>query len=73
MILTNAALILLDGKGHTAQGRGIPCVDDAVDRFYLAGRRTPSIECEQYLFLYLFIEIELLLGIASGITSAYER
>jgi hypothetical protein len=35
-ILTNSTLISFKGDGHTGQGRGNSCVDDAVDRFLLA-------------------------------------
>jgi pimeloyl-ACP methyl ester carboxylesterase len=44
-ILTNSTLISLDGDGHTAQGRGIPCVDDQVDAFYLDNKIPKTSTC----------------------------
>ena len=35
--INNSRLISLDADGHTGQGRGSACVDDAVDTFYLTG------------------------------------
>ena len=37
-IFTNSTLISLDADGHTGQGRGSACVDDAVDAYLLQGR-----------------------------------
>jgi pimeloyl-ACP methyl ester carboxylesterase len=34
-LLTNSYLISLTGEGHTGQGQGNTCVDQAVDRFFL--------------------------------------
>jgi pimeloyl-ACP methyl ester carboxylesterase len=34
-ILTNSQLLTFVGDGHTGQGRGNACVDDAIDAFYL--------------------------------------
>mgnify|MGYP000672156310 CR=1 FL=1 len=39
--LANAALVTLDGDGHTAYGRGSGCVDDAIDTYYVTGQ-TPK-------------------------------
>lgn len=37
-LLPNSRLLTYVGDGHTAQGRGSACIDDAVDAFYLAGK-----------------------------------
>jgi hypothetical protein len=37
-ILANSSLITFKGDGHTGQGRGNSCIDDAVDQFYLLNR-----------------------------------
>ena len=36
-ILTNSKLLTYNGDGHTGQGRGNACIDDAVDAYYLRG------------------------------------
>jgi pimeloyl-ACP methyl ester carboxylesterase len=36
-LLPNSQLLTYVGDGHTAQGRGNACIDDAVDAFYLKG------------------------------------
>jgi pimeloyl-ACP methyl ester carboxylesterase len=36
-LLTNSQLLTYVGDGHTAQGRGNACIDEAVDAFYLDG------------------------------------
>lgn len=36
-LLTNSQLLTFVGDGHTGQGRGNACVDDAIDRYYLRG------------------------------------
>jgi pimeloyl-ACP methyl ester carboxylesterase len=40
-IFNNSKLISLDADGHTGQGRGSACVDDAVDSYLLQGK-TPK-------------------------------
>ena len=40
-IFKNSKLISLDADGHTGQGRGSACVDDAVDSYFLQGK-TPK-------------------------------
>ena len=40
-IFTTSTLISLDADGHTGQGRGSACVDDAVDAYLLQGK-TPK-------------------------------
>jgi pimeloyl-ACP methyl ester carboxylesterase len=40
-IFTKSTLISLDADGHTGQGRGSACVDDAVDAYLLKGK-TPK-------------------------------
>ena len=40
-IFKNSKLISLDADGHTGQGRGSACVDDAVDSYLLMGK-TPN-------------------------------
>jgi pimeloyl-ACP methyl ester carboxylesterase len=40
-IFTTSTLISLDADGHTGQGRGSACVDDAVDEYLLQGK-TPK-------------------------------
>jgi pimeloyl-ACP methyl ester carboxylesterase len=37
-LLPNSQLLTYVGDGHTAQGRGSACIDDAVDAFYLTGK-----------------------------------
>jgi pimeloyl-ACP methyl ester carboxylesterase len=37
-IFTTSTLISLDADGHTGQGRGSACVDDAVDEYLLQGK-----------------------------------
>jgi len=37
-IFTTSTLISLDADGHTGQGRGSACVDDAVDKYLLQGK-----------------------------------
>ena len=37
-LLPNSQLLTYVGDGHTAQGRGNACIDDAVDAFYLTGK-----------------------------------
>ena len=36
-LLTNSRLLTYVGDGHTGQGRGNACIDDAVDTFFLTG------------------------------------
>ena len=36
-VLTNSRLLTYVGDGHTGQGRGNGCIDDAIDAFYLDG------------------------------------
>jgi hypothetical protein len=36
-IFTSSKLITLNADGHTGQGRGSACVDDAVDAYLLQG------------------------------------
>ena len=36
-LLPNSQLLTYVGDGHTAQGRGNACIDDAVDAFYITG------------------------------------
>lgn len=36
-LLPNSHLITYVGEGHTGQGRGNACIDDAVDKYYLQG------------------------------------
>lgn len=36
-LLPNSRLLTFVGDGHTGQGRGNACIDDAVDEFYLTG------------------------------------
>jgi hypothetical protein len=36
-IFKNSKLISLDADGHTGQGRGSACVDDAVDAYLIQG------------------------------------
>lgn len=36
-LLTNSQLLTYVGDGHTGQGRGNACIDDAVNNFYLTG------------------------------------
>jgi hypothetical protein len=40
-IFENSKLISLDADGHTGQGRGSACVDNAVDAYLLQGK-TPN-------------------------------
>jgi hypothetical protein len=40
-IFKNSKLISLDADGHTGQGRGSACVDNAVDSYLLQGK-TPK-------------------------------
>ena len=35
--LESAHLVTRHGEGHTAYNRGIPCIDDTVDRYFVAG------------------------------------
>jgi pimeloyl-ACP methyl ester carboxylesterase len=46
-IIKNSILISLDADGHTGQGRGSECVDEAADRYFLTGK-TPrrNIDCK---------------------------
>ena len=41
-LLPNSQLLTYVGDGHTAQGRGNACIDDAVDAFYLTGKLPPK-------------------------------
>jgi pimeloyl-ACP methyl ester carboxylesterase len=41
-LLTNSELLTFVGDGHTGQGRGNACIDDAVDAFYLHGTLPPK-------------------------------
>ncbi len=41
-LLTNSQLVTLDGDGHTGQGRGSACIDDAIDAYYLKGTLPPA-------------------------------
>jgi hypothetical protein len=36
-LLPNSALLTFVGDGHTGQGRGNACIDDAVNAYYLRG------------------------------------
>ena len=36
-VLTNSQLMTFVGDGHTGQGRGNACIDDAIDAYYLKG------------------------------------
>jgi hypothetical protein len=36
-LLTDSRLLTFVGDGHTGQGRGNGCIDDAIDAFYLKG------------------------------------
>jgi hypothetical protein len=46
-IFTGSRLISLDGDGHTGQGRGSACVDDAVDAYLLTGTLpTSNLSCD---------------------------
>jgi pimeloyl-ACP methyl ester carboxylesterase len=45
-IFKNSKLISLDADGHTGQGRGSACVDDAVDAYLLQGKTpTKNLTC----------------------------
>ena len=46
-IIKNSILISLDADGHTGQGRGSECVDEAADKYFLTGK-TPrkNIDCK---------------------------
>jgi pimeloyl-ACP methyl ester carboxylesterase len=47
-ILPNSRLITYVGDGHTGQGRGNGCIDDAIDAFYLDGELpTQELRCIQ--------------------------
>jgi pimeloyl-ACP methyl ester carboxylesterase len=35
--LESAVLLTYEGEGHTAYGRGVPCIDDAVDAYLIEG------------------------------------
>jgi pimeloyl-ACP methyl ester carboxylesterase len=37
-LLVNSRLLTFVGDGHTGQGRGNGCIDDAIDAYYLKGR-----------------------------------
>ncbi len=41
-LLPNSQLLTYVGDGHTGQGRGNACIDDAVDAFYLTGKLPPK-------------------------------
>jgi pimeloyl-ACP methyl ester carboxylesterase len=41
-LLTNSVLVTLTGEGHTGQGQGNACIDDAVDLFLLLGTIPPQ-------------------------------
>jgi pimeloyl-ACP methyl ester carboxylesterase len=41
-ILASSSLITFKGDGHTGQGRGNSCIDEAVDQFYLFNRLPPK-------------------------------
>ena len=41
-LLTNSQLLTFVGDGHTGQGRGNACVDDAIDAYYLKGTLPPA-------------------------------
>lgn len=47
-LLTNSQLVTLVGDGHTGQGRGIACIDDAIDAYYLQGTLpAANLRCTQ--------------------------
>ena len=47
-VLTNSRLLTFVGDGHTGQGRGNGCVDDAIDAFYLDGELpAQGLRCTQ--------------------------
>jgi hypothetical protein len=35
--LESAVLLTYEGEGHTAYGRGVPCIDDTVDAYLIEG------------------------------------
>ena len=35
--LQSAHLVTRHGEGHTAYNRGIPCIDNTVDRYFVSG------------------------------------
>jgi hypothetical protein len=37
-LLPNSRLLTFVGDGHTGQGRGNGCIDDAIDAYYLEGK-----------------------------------
>jgi pimeloyl-ACP methyl ester carboxylesterase len=46
-LLTNSQLVTLVGEGHTGQGRGNGCIDEAIDAYYLKGTLpTPDLRCQ---------------------------
>ena len=46
-IVRSSILITLDADGHTGQGRGSECVDQAVDRYFLTGiARLKRLSCQ---------------------------
>jgi pimeloyl-ACP methyl ester carboxylesterase len=47
-VLSNSRLLTYVGDGHTGQGRGNGCVDDAIDAFYLDGELpAQGLRCTQ--------------------------
>jgi pimeloyl-ACP methyl ester carboxylesterase len=40
--LDNSHLLVWDGDGHIASGRGGPCIDDAVQAFFVEGELPPE-------------------------------
>ena len=47
-VLPNSRLLTYVGDGHTGQGRGNGCIDDAIDAFYLDGELpTQGLRCTQ--------------------------
>ena len=41
-LLPNSDLLTFVGDGHTGQGRGNACIDDAVDAYFLRGALPPK-------------------------------
>jgi pimeloyl-ACP methyl ester carboxylesterase len=41
-VLSNGYLITFEGEGHTVYGGNSPCVDDAVDNFFITGEVLPG-------------------------------
>lgn len=43
--LSNAALLTLDGDGHTAYMQGSKCIDEVVDKYFLTGMAENGLVC----------------------------